>query len=243
VASRPSRAKSPSRPSTSASGSVCARSPTDVAPSPPFLPLRLLARGVRLFVDSLCALVCVLRVASLHRHAPCPQVLQGVQSVLETAHNAVAPSSSSSGAGAAEWSQSDAEFFRSSSSRGYEGTQRHRGSGRQPAPPPRRQQQQQQAPQRKSAVSRLAGQPATLTEGLTHAYQALSRSFRAAYHNVVVLPADEFERSRGDTKRALRCVLRGVPTAVLKPLIGTAEAISKTVRSSCTPHTKLCARV
>ncbi|KAJ1982850.1 autophagy- protein 2 [Dimargaris verticillata] len=75
-------------------------------------------------------------------------------------------------------------------------------------------------------VSRFVDQPTNLQEGLQQAYSSLSKNFGDAAHTILAIPVEVYERSSQGTMQA---VLRAVPVAVLKPMIGTSEALSKTL--------------
>jgi len=76
-------------------------------------------------------------------------------------------------------------------------------------------------------ISRYAGQPEGLGEGLRSAYQSLSRNLNLAGQTILALPMEIHEKS--GTDGLVRTVVRAVPIAVLKPMIGGAEAVSHTL--------------
>ena len=57
------------------------------------------------------------------------------------------------------------------------------------------------------------------------AYAALARGLQGAAHGMVVVPARDYQQ--GGATLAVRSVLRGVPSAILRPMIGAADAIAK----------------
>ncbi|KAJ1972800.1 autophagy- protein 2 [Dimargaris xerosporica] len=75
-------------------------------------------------------------------------------------------------------------------------------------------------------ISRFVDQPTNLQEGLQQAYSSLSKNFGDAAHTILAIPVEVYERS---SQGAMQAVLRAVPVAVLKPMIGTSEALSKTL--------------
>ncbi|KAL7422146.1 autophagy-related protein 2 [Cryptotrichosporon argae] len=87
------------------------------------------------------------------------------------------------------------------------------------------------------ATSRFASQPHDVREGVTAAYESLSRNISGAAQTILAIPMEVYERSGDDGP--LRAVVRAVPIAVLKPMIGASEAVSKTLlgmRNSLDPQ-------
>ncbi|KAM6500465.1 hypothetical protein JOM56_003479 [Amanita muscaria] len=76
-------------------------------------------------------------------------------------------------------------------------------------------------------ISRYADQPMDITEGVHSAYKSLRKNFNSAAQTILAVPMEVYERS-GD-EGAIRSVIRAVPIAVLKPMIGATEAVSKTL--------------
>ncbi|KAL7747026.1 autophagy- protein 2 [Sorochytrium milnesiophthora] len=77
-----------------------------------------------------------------------------------------------------------------------------------------------------ASVSRYADQPANVKEGLELAYKSLSRNVTEAA-KVIAMPMEVFERDgSGD---GVRAVIKAVPIAILRPVIGATEAVSKTL--------------
>lgn len=102
-------------------------------------------------------------------------------------------------------------------------------------------------------LSRYANQPATTREGLQEGYKAMSRNINSAAQTILAVPMEVYERSGDDVgplcphsltrlmspQGPLRAVVRAVPIAVLKPMIGASEAVSKTLlgmRNSLDPQ-------
>ncbi|OAX41967.1 hypothetical protein K503DRAFT_832684 [Rhizopogon vinicolor AM-OR11-026] len=76
-------------------------------------------------------------------------------------------------------------------------------------------------------ISRYATQPAGVTEGVQTAYRSLQRNLHSAAQTILAVPMEVYEKSGNEG--AVRAVVRAVPIAVLKPMIGASEAVSKTL--------------
>lgn len=93
-------------------------------------------------------------------------------------------------------------------------------------------------------ISRYAEQPGDLREGIESAYRSLGTNFRSAAQTILAVPMEVYERSGSEVspgacsnkavsdtstwlKGPVRAVIRAVPIAVLKPMIGASEAVSK----------------
>ncbi|TCD64536.1 autophagy- protein 2 [Steccherinum ochraceum] len=76
-------------------------------------------------------------------------------------------------------------------------------------------------------ISRYADQPTNVSEGVQSAYQSLRRNLNSAAQTILAVPMEVYERSGNEG--TVRAVVRAVPIAVLKPMIGASEAISKTL--------------
>ncbi|KAI0065395.1 hypothetical protein BV25DRAFT_1821795 [Artomyces pyxidatus] len=74
-------------------------------------------------------------------------------------------------------------------------------------------------------ISKYAEQPMDLTEGFQSAYASLRRNFNSAAQTILAVPMEVYERSGNEGP--VRAVIRAVPIAVLKPMIGASEAVSK----------------
>ncbi|OXG22622.1 hypothetical protein C366_00940 [Cryptococcus neoformans Tu401-1] len=88
-------------------------------------------------------------------------------------------------------------------------------------------------------ISRYADQPEGMREGVQAAYKSLSKNVNAAAQTILAVPMEVYERSGDDGP--LKAVVRAVPIAVLKPMIGTTEAVSKTLlgmRNSLDPSAR-----
>ncbi|KAH7913725.1 hypothetical protein BJ138DRAFT_1124124 [Hygrophoropsis aurantiaca] len=76
-------------------------------------------------------------------------------------------------------------------------------------------------------ISKYAEQPRGVTEGVQTAYKSLQKNFNSAAQTILAVPMEVYERSGNEG--AVRAVIRAVPIAVLKPMIGASEAVSKTL--------------
>jgi len=76
-------------------------------------------------------------------------------------------------------------------------------------------------------ISKYAEQPLDVKEGVQSAYRSLQRNLNLAAQTILAVPMEVYERSGNEGP--VRAVIRAVPIAVLKPMIGASEAISKTL--------------
>ncbi|KAJ7235449.1 hypothetical protein B0H12DRAFT_1141515 [Mycena haematopus] len=76
-------------------------------------------------------------------------------------------------------------------------------------------------------ISKYAEQPIDLKEGVQSAYKSLQRNLNSAAQTILAVPMEVYERSGNEGP--VRSVIRAVPIAVLKPMIGASEAVSKTL--------------
>ncbi|KAG6336408.1 hypothetical protein ID866_2681 [Astraeus odoratus] len=76
-------------------------------------------------------------------------------------------------------------------------------------------------------ISRYAAQPSGVGEGVQSAYRSLRKGLHAAAQTILAVPMEVYERSGNEG--SVRAVIRAVPIAVLKPMIGASEAVSKTL--------------
>lgn len=90
----------------------------------------------------------------------------------------------------------------------------------------------------KEERSRYANQPSNVREGLKGAYTSLSSNLNSAAQTILAVPMEVYERSGegvssvfklADVQGPMKAVVRAVPIAVLKPMIGATEAVSKTL--------------
>ena len=68
-------------------------------------------------------------------------------------------------------------------------------------------------------------QPTDVVEGLYNAYESLYREFNTAATTIVCVPMQSYERD--GTTGAMKSIIKAVPVAILRPMIGATEAISK----------------
>lgn len=76
-----------------------------------------------------------------------------------------------------------------------------------------------------SPPSKFANQPANLSEGLRQGYESVSRELREARDAIVVVPLEEYNRN--GAQGLVSRMVRAVPIAVLKPVIGASKGVSK----------------
>ncbi|CDO68278.1 hypothetical protein BN946_scf184799.g5 [Trametes cinnabarina] len=76
-------------------------------------------------------------------------------------------------------------------------------------------------------ISKYADQPTNMKEGVKSAYSSLKRNLNSAAQTILAVPMEVYERSGNEGP--VRAVVRAVPIAVLKPMIGASEAVSKTL--------------
>ncbi|KAI0831319.1 hypothetical protein BC628DRAFT_1312257 [Trametes gibbosa] len=85
--------------------------------------------------------------------------------------------------------------------------------------------------------SKYADQPTNVKEGVKSAYDSLKRNLNSAAQTILAVPMEVYERSGNEGP--VRAVVRAVPIAVLKPMIGASEAVSKTLlglQNTLDPH-------
>lgn len=81
-----------------------------------------------------------------------------------------------------------------------------------------------------SLQSRYRAQPSDVREGVRSAYRSLASNMNSAAQTILAVPMEVYERSGEEQEGgALRAVVRAVPVAVIKPMIGASEAVSKTL--------------
>ena len=71
-------------------------------------------------------------------------------------------------------------------------------------------------------------QPATVGDGLRRGYSSLSREVTSAVDTIVTLPLKQYRRS-GSRGELIQTVVTALPIAILRPIAGTAEALSYTL--------------
>ncbi len=79
----------------------------------------------------------------------------------------------------------------------------------------------------KGTISPYANQPANVRQGVAQAFGGLSRNVATARDALITLP-EELHQGQ-DARAMMRAATRSVPIAVIRPLIGTTEMISKTL--------------
>lgn len=81
--------------------------------------------------------------------------------------------------------------------------------------------------------SRYRHQPTDVRAGVQEAYRSLATNMSSAAQTILAVPMEVYERSgedgQGEGGGALKAVVRAVPVAVIKPMIGASEAVSKTL--------------
>lgn len=88
-------------------------------------------------------------------------------------------------------------------------------------------------------ISKMSGPPSGYREGFRQAYESFSRGLRAAAQQIIVIPREEYQKYGG--KGAAKSVIKALPSAVLSPVIGSLEGVSKAlmgVHSSLDPKRK-----
>ncbi|ETV99582.1 hypothetical protein H310_08237 [Aphanomyces invadans] len=85
----------------------------------------------------------------------------------------------------------------------------------------------------------LISQPANATEGWNQAYASMSRELHVVAKTIVAVPLLEYQRT--GSHGYVKSVIRAVPVAVLRPMIGATEAVSRAligVRNAVDPEMK-----
>eukprot|EP01132_Coremiostelium_polycephalum_P002133 gene2133-2629_t len=75
--------------------------------------------------------------------------------------------------------------------------------------------------------SKLSDQPTDTREGFQHAYESLSRELRTAAHTIIAIPMKEYQQK--GTKGYVKSIVKAVPIAIIRPMIGITEGVSKTL--------------
>ncbi|CUA70867.1 Autophagy-related protein 2 [Cryptococcus neoformans var, neoformans B-3501A] [Rhizoctonia solani] len=86
-------------------------------------------------------------------------------------------------------------------------------------------------------ISPYAQQPRDVTEGVRSGARALRRNATAAAQTILAIPMEVYEQT--ENEGPMRAVVRAVPIAVLRPMIGATEAVGQTLlglRNSLDPH-------
>ncbi|CAG8485963.1 5701_t:CDS:10 [Paraglomus brasilianum] len=88
--------------------------------------------------------------------------------------------------------------------------------------------------------SKYAHPPADINEGIEAAYKSLRQNIGTAAHTIFAVPMEVYEKT--GAQGSAKAVIKAVPVAVLKPMIGASEAVSKTLlglRNTIDPNQKL----
>jgi autophagy-related protein 2 len=107
-------------------------------------------------------------------------------------------------------------------------------------------------------ISKYAEQPTNVREGIQSAYKTLQKNLNSAAQTILAVPMEVYERSGNEVcfqflalsermclhseQGPVHSVIRAVPIAVLKPMIGASEAVSKTLlglHNSLDPNLRL----
>jgi hypothetical protein len=80
---------------------------------------------------------------------------------------------------------------------------------------------------RKYPASKYGQQPADFGEGIELAYDSMRRNVGSAAHTIFAIPMEVYEQK--GAQGTVKAVVRAVPVAVLRPMIGASEAFSKTL--------------
>ncbi|QRW04386.1 autophagy-related protein 2 [Ceratobasidium sp. AG-Ba] len=76
-------------------------------------------------------------------------------------------------------------------------------------------------------ISRYAEQPRDVREGIQSATRALRKNATAAAQTILAIPMEVYEQT--ENEGPIRAVVRAVPIAVLRPMIGATEAVGQTL--------------
>ncbi|KAI8810163.1 ATG C terminal domain-containing protein, partial [Cladochytrium replicatum] len=76
-------------------------------------------------------------------------------------------------------------------------------------------------------LSKFSDPPRDVKEGIESAYRSISSNVGVAAKTILAVPMEVYERT--GAQESAKAVLRAVPVAVLKPMIGASEAVSKTL--------------
>ncbi|KAF2075948.1 hypothetical protein CYY_002751 [Polysphondylium violaceum] len=101
-------------------------------------------------------------------------------------------------------------------------------------------QQQQHHHQQHHVGSKFSDQPGDTKEGIQHAYESVSREIKSAAHTIIAIPMKEYHQ-KGITKGYVKSIVQAVPIAIIRPMIGITEGVSKTllgVRNQIDPARK-----
>ncbi|KAI9594209.1 ATG C terminal domain-containing protein [Syncephalis fuscata] len=91
-----------------------------------------------------------------------------------------------------------------------------------------------------TSTSKYGEQPTSFNEGMELAYDSMKRNVGTAAHTIFAVPMEVYEKS--GPHGSVKAVIRAVPVAVLRPMIGASEAFSKALmglRNTIDPTQKL----
>eukprot|EP01099_Mayorella_cantabrigiensis_P008330 TRINITY_DN778_c0_g2_i1.p1 TRINITY_DN778_c0_g2~~TRINITY_DN778_c0_g2_i1.p1 ORF type:complete len:155 (-),score=49.07 TRINITY_DN778_c0_g2_i1:107-571(-) len=83
------------------------------------------------------------------------------------------------------------------------------------------QQQQQQQQQ----ISNRASQPENVAEGVQNAIESLTKELKTAAYTIIAIPVREYQNT--GTGGAVKQVIRAVPVAVFRPMIGLSVGLNQ----------------
>ncbi|EGC30930.1 hypothetical protein DICPUDRAFT_89864 [Dictyostelium purpureum] len=89
-------------------------------------------------------------------------------------------------------------------------------------------------------ASKFSDQPNDTREGIQHAYESVSRELKSAAHTIIAIPMKEYHKK--GTKGYVKSIVQAVPIAIIRPMIGITEGVSKTllgVRNQIDPLKKM----
>lgn len=167
-----------------------------------------LKRGVQRGLSSF------LKNVSLESMAAAARLAQGAQSILETVDDALTyrPAPLPSHAHA-QFAQQRAR------------TQTRRSSGHTGSADAAMSLDSSDARRKPTHISKRANPPASAHDGFRQAYESLSRGLQSAASQMIVVPRAEYQKY--GSKGAVTSAIKAVPGAVLSPVIGGMEAVSK----------------
>ncbi|KAJ3216009.1 autophagy- protein 2 [Dinochytrium kinnereticum] len=90
------------------------------------------------------------------------------------------------------------------------------------------------------AISKLSDQPRDIKEGVELGLYSMRKSIGTAARTILAVPMEVYEKT--GAQGTAKAVIRAVPVAVLKPMIGATEAVSKTLiglQNSLDPNKRL----
>jgi len=79
----------------------------------------------------------------------------------------------------------------------------------------------------KTETSKYANQPANIIEGFQEAYTSISQQLKETSDNFLVIPREQYELY--GTSGYVSAMARAIPLAIVKPIMGTTEGMSKVI--------------